>query len=590
VYLVLLIALAGRGATPAAEFANDVEPLLSEYCVSCHGADEAEAGIRLDQLDEKLPNNQLRLWEGIRSNLANRSMPPEGELQPDDEQRAAMVSWIDQALAEARSRPDRYNGSVRRLTVNQYRNTLKELLGIQEEIANSLPPDAVSEDGFTNNSQSMSLLPLQVEAYLSIAGRALDLCIVDENSTPALQCVQVDLGKGINVDPFPEELILGANNALLDNSDFVVSQPDLAKSFDFDQVRMRTKFRFNEGYSGNATVRGWREYNSIYHAVFACVRGPVGYPKGRAWETVPDGLLVRPSIPGRGLFGVDSTYGHRANFKVSLRELPQHGNFRITVAAAKCNDALLLESGVAAQSGSAAHAIVIQNPMSPQPLTLDTDGIYQVDVDVAGQPSGSQWLNLSVGKRQFSGQVSGPAFLVVRLPEGVLNWGAQLSEGSLDRLVLTRLEAGSPLVKRFEQFEKRTPHLGVHIGLRRDCGTTFSRVGEPQMVATEELTDFVFEDAICNFPGSVDQEANDNYLAGVRDVGIRSESTDGRDMPRLLIRSVRFEGPYYESWPPVAHRRIFFDSQHPRDSEVYALEVIYTFAERAFRRMLKDDE
>jgi hypothetical protein len=31
-------------------------------------------------------------------------------------------------------------------------------------------------------------------------------------------------------------------------------------------------------------------------------------------------------------------------------------------------------------------------------------------------------------------------------------------------------------------------------------------------------------------------------------------------MPRLLIRSVEFEGPIYETWPPPAHRNIFLDS------------------------------
>ncbi len=32
---------------------------------------------------------------------------------------------------------------------------------------------------------------------------------------------------------------------------------------------MPTKYRFIEGYQGNGTVRGWRDFDSIYHAVFA---------------------------------------------------------------------------------------------------------------------------------------------------------------------------------------------------------------------------------------------------------------------------------------------------------------------------------
>ena len=74
----------------------------------------------------------------------------------------------------------------------------------------------------------------------------------------------------------------------------MVTQLTAEKSFDIDPFFMQTKYRFHEGYQGNATVRGWRDYDSIYHAVFACMRGNNGYPKGKAYETVPDGLLLRP--------------------------------------------------------------------------------------------------------------------------------------------------------------------------------------------------------------------------------------------------------------------------------------------------------
>ena len=55
-------------------------------------------------------------------------------------------------------------------------------------------------------------------------------------------------------------------------------------------------------------------------------------------------------------------------------------------------------------------------------------------------------------------------------------------------------------------------------------------------------------------------------------------------MPRLLIRSVEFEGPYYETWPPASHRRVFIKSEHRGDTAEYAAEVIRAFANRAFRR------
>ncbi|MDA0283341.1 MAG: DUF1592 domain-containing protein, partial [Planctomycetota bacterium] len=73
-------------------------------------------------------------------------------------------------------------------------------------------------------------------------------------------------------------------------------------------------------------------------------------------------------------------------------------------------------------------------------------------------------------------------------------------------------------------------------------------------------------------------------------IGVRSEFTDGRDMPRLLIRSVEFEGPLYESWPPATHRNIFIESANKKEPAAYAQEVIRSFATRAFRRPLTDAE
>src|SRR4051794_7775703 len=55
-------------------------------------------------------------------------------------------------------------------------------------------------------------------------------------------------------------------------------------------------------------------------------------------------------------------------------------------------------------------------------------------------------------------------------------------------------------------------------------------------------------------------------------------------MPRLVIRSVEFEGPYYAAWPPTSHKNIFVDFDRKNDLPAYARKVIHTFASRAYRR------
>jgi hypothetical protein len=570
-------------------FEKQIQPLLQKHCQRCHNAETMKSGVRVDRLDGSLQDRQLFLLKGIREQLFDEVMPPEDEPQPTAVQRRLLIAWIDDTLAFARSRKSDKNGSVRRLTVSQYRNTLRDLLGLEDDLTDVLPPDAVSKEGFVNNQQTMLLSPLLLETYFNIAQQALDRCIVDVDSKPVIQTFRTDLGAAINPKPCPDKLILGALSHLLKNEDFVVTQPRPDKPFPFEHLAMRTKYRFIEGYQGNATVRGWRDYDSIYHAVFACMRGTNGYPKGRAYQTVPGGLLLRPAIPSAEIFKVESTYGPRANFKISLRELPDAGRFRVTVTAARYDDGLLLDRGTAARGEPSEGAVTLEEPAKPQTVQIPQKGIYQVDVHLKPTQNpprkGSKDFSLKLGDRDFSAVLIQPAFLVVRLSKGPLPVTARYAGNApLERVVFTPLSDADELAKRFKTFESRSPRIGVHLGLRRDCGSTLAQVGEAQTVTGTTLKEYIFEGAISNFPSPDVEKDNVNYLAGIREIGVRSEYTDGRDMPRLLIRSVEFEGPYYEQWPPQTHRNIFIDSDRKDDPAAYAREIIRSFATRAFRR------
>lgn len=581
-----------------ADFSSHVKPLLSLHCERCHNANDLVSGIGVEHLTADVQDRDLKLWEAIRHQVASGAMPPDDEPQPSDDQRARIGQWVNDAITVVRSRPAEKNGVTRRLTVAQYANTLRELLMIGDDLTAVIPPDAVSRDGFVNNQETLSLSPLLLEAYFDIAQHLLDRSLVVADSKPTVQNFRVDLGAAINPQPCPDQLILGADSLLLDNADFVVTESAPPKSFAFEPFAMQRKFRFIEGYVGNDTIRQWRDFDSIYHAVFACMRGAHGYPKGRPYSTVPQGLLLRPAIPSNEIFGVDSTYGPKANFKISLRELPDEGNFRVTVTAAKYDDGLLLDPGAASMDGTGDRSIVCHEPsLDIQTVSIPEAGIYQVDVhavDGSGQPivpDGSNELTLNLGDRQFVGKLTQPAFLLVRLPGGDLSVRARLDgTARLSRLVFTPLPAGHESATRFANFESRSPRVGVHLGLRRDCGSTLNQVGQPQTVSDTELTRFVFEGTIRNFPSPDVEKDNVNYLAGVREIGVRSEYTDGRDMPRLLIRSVEFEGPYYDSWPPESHRNIFVPSESQDDPRTYARQVIAEFATRAFRRPIGAEE
>ena len=454
--------LAQVDVTKPIDFDGEIRPLVTKYCIRCHNADKAKSGVRLDRVRAVPEDRELFLLQEILEQITDEEMPPEDEPQPTPAERTRLRHWLRATIEAGRERSRGIHGTMRRLTIAQYRNTLRDLLGLREDITGTLPPDAPSKDGFLNDTDTLLLSPLLLEAYFDLAEKALDLSLVDVTSKPVIQNFRMDLGRKVNASPCPDRLILGANSHLLSNEDFVVTELVPPKSFDFEPFAMQRSFRFIEGYRGNDTVRGWREYDSIYHAVFACMRGNPGYPKGLAYQVVDEGLLLRPAIPSAEIFGVESTYGPRANFKISLRELPSGGLFRVTVRAAKYDDGLLLERRDAPR-GDEPGQLTVPLANGLQVVQVRHAGVHQIDIheaavsDSRAKQNGT--LTLRLGDRTFSSRRAHlPAFLVVRLTSGLLTVGVDRDgKPTAEKIVLTRLPDSDPLAARFLRFEKRGP-------------------------------------------------------------------------------------------------------------------------------------
>ena len=156
-------------------------------------------------------------------------MPPKKARQPSAEERKVVLDWVGQVLQAGERKVRARNGSVRRLTVEQYHNTLRDLLGVEDLLAKALPADGVSKEGFRNNQDTLLLLPQMMETYFEVAEKALDLCLVDETKKPRIQCFRVELGKGFNKKPTADKLVLNGPN-LLPKANFLVRQvvPDLS--------------------------------------------------------------------------------------------------------------------------------------------------------------------------------------------------------------------------------------------------------------------------------------------------------------------------------------------------------------------------
>ena len=578
------------------QFAESVQPLLKRHCYRCHGAKRMKSGVRVDQLDLTLEDKELFLLQHIHKQLKQESMPPEDEQQLNKSERSLLVEWIEQTLREGQRKMGDKNGSVRRLTVAQYQNTLHDLLGLEDRLADVLPADGVSKEGFRNNRDTLLLTPQMMETYFEIADKSLSLCLVDESKRPRIQCFRVDLGTGVNKNPPPEKVELEGPR-ILPRSDYWVREVLPEKPFAFEPLTMQKKFRFIEGYRGNATVREWMDFEGLHHSVFAAIIGKYtgGYNYGRSSHFVPEGLLLRPRSPE-----TDTVRGPAPTFSMPMRELPASGILQVTVEAARYDDGLQPHTRI---------------PESEDRLNLDISGggepivmipaagIYQLEVVLAGPP-GDDVITAEIGKRTFSKRLKPPfppppgpdgkiviPFLLARFEEGEISLKVGCGDGrNLQAMRISPVNADSEAGRQFAAFEKRLPHVSVHMGLRTDVGARLSRFDTPKAVPSAKIARYSFRAPISSFASPDTEKGNENYLAGLREIAIRSEPTDGRQMPRVLLRAVEFEGPYYENWPPSGHRKIFFPSPNRDESTTYAREVIERFATRAFRRPVRTGE
>src|SRR5688500_3272326 len=90
VLIALLCSQAGLAAS--VEFERDIQPLLQEHCLKCHGPQKQKGGLRLDLKSSALAggdsgqpavvpghSEQSQLWQLVASKDDAERMPPEGE-------------------------------------------------------------------------------------------------------------------------------------------------------------------------------------------------------------------------------------------------------------------------------------------------------------------------------------------------------------------------------------------------------------------------------------------------------------------------------------------------------------------------------
>ncbi|MFN0053724.1 MAG: PSD1 and planctomycete cytochrome C domain-containing protein [Planctomycetales bacterium] len=94
--------------TAAVDYQAQIKPLLTQFCVGCHGAQKQKSGLRLDTAKAALAggdtgsavvagkSGESLLIQALTGTEGVAAMPPEGEPRPTAAEIALLVRWIDE--------------------------------------------------------------------------------------------------------------------------------------------------------------------------------------------------------------------------------------------------------------------------------------------------------------------------------------------------------------------------------------------------------------------------------------------------------------------------------------------------------------
>ena len=147
-------------------FKVEIAHFVNTYCLRCHGDKKQKAGVRFDYAVKTPGVPSFRtLWKKAAVHVESHDMPPDGEKQPSEAERKAVLDWV--AAIRFLSPKDPGEFVIRRLSKVELGNTLRDLFGVDPAIVGDLP-DEVLGAGYLN-----SLSPLLMERCLMIAGEVL---------------------------------------------------------------------------------------------------------------------------------------------------------------------------------------------------------------------------------------------------------------------------------------------------------------------------------------------------------------------------------------------------------------------------------
>ncbi|MBZ5601182.1 MAG: DUF1587 domain-containing protein, partial [Acidobacteriia bacterium] len=190
--LTLLAGLVGALAAQAAPQTPDSQQaFVNKYCLGCHNEKLKSGGFSWTKVDLSHPDQTAAEAEKAINMLKVGMMPPPGMPRPDA---ATLRGFADGLAAKidqvALAHPNPGATPLHRLNRTEYRNAIRDMLGLDVDVSSMLPADDMSH-GFDNMADVLTISPALMEGYIRAAGKISRLAVGDTRATPVTQTFQV---------------------------------------------------------------------------------------------------------------------------------------------------------------------------------------------------------------------------------------------------------------------------------------------------------------------------------------------------------------------------------------------------------------
>ncbi len=157
---------------------------FKQYCVGCHNDKAKIGGTSFQGITADSIAKEPELFEKAVRKLRGRVMPPPGSKQPDAKTVDSLVAWLEDSLDKLPNQAHITDQVVlHRLNRKEYENAVRDLLLVDVNGADLLPPDDTAQ-GFDNIASALQVSPSFVEQYVHAAHNVALLALGKRDTHP----------------------------------------------------------------------------------------------------------------------------------------------------------------------------------------------------------------------------------------------------------------------------------------------------------------------------------------------------------------------------------------------------------------------